>query len=130
MLDVVQQVAGERVHRERRSVAAAPPPLPRIAGDCVEAVGQPLPCTLQLVTHDGRILTAVVLVQCGRVLVPVVIERIGLREHPVQPMQGELVYVANMAALPPRGPAVVSGPPRYVRRLEHGPPLAGVRTQA
>ena len=72
MMDrVVDEVARERRDGERRSVAAGARAMPLVALHAVEALGDGRTGRLELVGDDNGVLAGVVVLEGGRVLVPV-----------------------------------------------------------
>ena len=107
MLDVVQEVAGERGDRERRAVAAPAGPLPRRDGGEPRSASPPRRRS-SAATSAGSL--SPYRRDRGGVLVPVRVQRVVGAEHEPEPLVVDAEHVADVAAVLERRPDVGRGP--------------------
>ena len=107
----MEQVAAEAGDGEGGAVAAPAAALPLRPLHGVERVGQRGGGVAQLHRDGGGILLEVALLDRGRVLVPIRVQRVVLDQHEREPLLVEHADVAHVAGVLERRPAIVGGAP-------------------
>src|SRR6266571_6960780 len=123
---IVDEVAGEGLHGEAGSVAAAAGALPLGAGHALEPGGDGGRRLVQRRGDLGGVLLGVAVGDGGLVLVPVREQRVVLAEHQLEPLVVQPEHVADVAGVLQRGPLIRLRPGPGVA-LQRGLPGGGVR---